>query len=148
MKREVEKSDAEWKQELTPEQYRVLRHGGTELPFTGKYYKNKNSGTYLCVGCGAKLFASQDKYDSGSGWPSFSRALDDKVVDLHLDTAHGMERTEVLCRRCGGHLGHVFDDGPKPTGKRFCMNSDALQFVDEKGQKDWCLERKGQICFL
>jgi peptide-methionine (R)-S-oxide reductase len=136
MKHMVEKPDEEWKKELTPEQYRVLRHAGTELPFNNKYYKNKKTGTYLCAGCGAKLFSSEDKYDSGSGWPSFSKAMDERAVDTQQDVSHGMDRTEVLCHKCGGHLGHVFDDGPKPTGKRFCMNSASLQFVDEKGQKD------------
>jgi peptide-methionine (R)-S-oxide reductase len=136
MKHEVEKSEEEWKKDLTPDQFRVLRHAGTELPFNNKYYKNKKKGEYLCAGCGARLFSSEDKYDSGSGWPSFSRALNEGVIELRRDTSHGMDRTEVLCRRCGGHLGHLFDDGPRPTGQRYCMNSASLQFVDEKGQKD------------
>jgi peptide-methionine (R)-S-oxide reductase len=125
---EVSKTDQEWRQELTPEQYEVLRHKGTEPPFTGKYVYNKDSGTYRCSGCGADLFRSDTKFDSGTGWPSFTEPAVAAHVETHDDTSHGMVRTEVLCRRCGGHLGHVFPDGPQPTGLRYCINSCSLAF--------------------
>lgn len=122
------KSEEEWKKELTPEQYNVLREKGTEAPFSGKYYKNKDTGMYLCAACGAELFSSDTKYDSQSGWPSFYAPVGEKNVEMADDSSGGMVRTEVTCGRCGSHLGHVFDDGPQPTGKRFCINSLALDF--------------------
>ena len=127
----VAKTDAEWRAELTPEQYRVLRQAGTERAFTGKYWKTKDDGTYLCAGCGQELFTSGTKFDSGCGWPSFYDELDSGKVTAREDNTHGMRRTEVLCSRCGGHLGHVFNDGPNPTGLRYCINSESLTFSKE-----------------
>lgn len=124
-------TDAEWRARLSPEQYQVLRQGGTERAFTGKYEKNKLTGQYHCAGCGAPLFESATKYDSGSGWPSFTAPMDPEVVDEHRDVSHGMVRTEVRCARCDGHLGHVFPDGPGPNGLRYCMNSASLDFTPE-----------------
>jgi peptide-methionine (R)-S-oxide reductase len=122
----VQKTDEEWRQELTPAQYKVLRGQGTEPPFSGEYVHSKGDGTYRCAGCGAELFSSATKFDSGTGWPSFYRPTEEDNVELRSDNSHGMVRTEVLCRRCGGHLGHVFDDGPAPTGLRYCINSCSL----------------------
>ena len=122
------KTEEEWKQKLTPEQYKILREKGTETPFTGKYYKSKEKGMYICAGCGAELFSSDAKFDSGTGWPSFDKPKNKENVELKTDFSHGMARTEVLCKKCGGHLGHVFNDGPTQIGKRFCINSCALNF--------------------
>jgi peptide-methionine (R)-S-oxide reductase len=127
----VEKSEQEWQQELTPEQYEVLRRAGTEPPFTGKYVHSKETGTYKCAGCGADLFSSDTKFDSGTGWPSFYEPMEEGGVELRQDRSHFMVRTEVVCATCGGHLGHVFDDGPQPTGQRFCINSCSLALDSE-----------------
>lgn len=126
-KEKIEKTDEQWKQELTPEQYRVLREKGTERPFTGEYDHSFEPGAYVCAGCGAELFASDAKYDSGCGWPAFSTTADGDAVAEETDSTFGMRRTEVLCAACGGHLGHVFPDGPAPTGLRYCINSAALK---------------------
>ena len=123
---ETVKSDEEWRQSLTPEQYAVLREGATERAFTGKYVDNHDDGTYRCAGCGAVLFDSSTKFESGSGWPSFTEPANLQNVELREDRSHGMVRTEVRCRKCGSHLGHLFPDGPQPTGMRYCMNSAAL----------------------
>ncbi len=120
--------EKDWKKILTDEQYKILRKKGTEPPFTGKYLKNKEDGTYLCAACGNPLFHSKTKFDSGSGWPSFWEAISNKNVELKTDNSFGMDRIEVVCSKCGGHLGHVFNDGPKPTGKRYCINSASLNF--------------------
>ena len=124
----VEKTDEQWRAELTPEQYEVLRKKGTERPFTGKYVDNKTDGTYVCAGCGAELFSSGTKFESGTGWPSFTDPMNTANVELHEDRSHGMVRTEVTCKACGGHLGHVFPDGPGPGGQRYCINSCSLDF--------------------
>ena len=129
---EITKTADEWRRELTPEQFEVLRQKGTEAPFTGKYVYNKDSGMYRCAGCGADLFRSDTKFESGTGWPSFTEPAVAEHVETHADSSHGMVRTEVVCRRCGGHLGHVFPDGPNPTGLRYCINSCSLDFTPDR----------------
>jgi peptide-methionine (R)-S-oxide reductase len=124
----ITKSDEEWRKSLTPEQYYILRQKGTERPYTGKYWNTKEAGLYKCAGCQAPLFTSDQKFDSHCGWPSFSLPWDSAAVEYTRDTSHGMIRTEVTCKKCGGHLGHVFDDGPPPTNLRYCINSDAMIF--------------------
>ena len=125
----VQKTDEEWKKSLSPEQYAVARKKGTERAFTGAYWNNHEPGVYKCVCCGNDLFKSDTKFESGTGWPSFYQPVDKAAVDEETDRALGMKRTEILCSRCGGHIGHVFEDGPKPTGLRYCMNSGAMKFV-------------------
>jgi peptide-methionine (R)-S-oxide reductase len=127
-KREIEKTEAEWKKTLTPDQYRIMREKGTERAFTGAYVDNHEHGMYRCAACHEPLFDSATKYDSGSGWPSFFQPLAPGAVDTEEDRTHGMARTEVMCQKCGAHLGHVFPDGPRPTGLRYCINSASLDF--------------------
>jgi peptide-methionine (R)-S-oxide reductase len=123
---DISRSETEWREQLTPEQYRVLREAGTEPPFSGRYVYSKDDGVYRCAACGAELFSSSTKFESGTGWPSFTEPVVAASVELLDDSSHGMHRTEVRCRRCGSHLGHVFSDGPAPTGQRYCINSLAL----------------------
>ena len=126
------KTENEWKKILAPEQFRILREKGTELPFAGKLLHNKEEGIYVCAGCGNPLFSSESKFDSGSGWPSFFESLSKGDIELKTDSSFGMKRVEVVCGKCGGHLGHLFEDGPAPTGKRYCINSGALEFRKKK----------------
>ncbi len=125
----IEKTDAEWRAELTPEQYRILREKGTERPWSGEHNWTKDDGVYRCAACGAELFSSDTKFDSGTGWPSFTEPANLENVELREDRSHGMVRTEVVCGNCGAHLGHLFPDGPRPTGLRYCINSAALDFA-------------------
>ena len=127
----INKSDVEWQKDLTPEQFYVTRKAGTEPAFTGKYYKTKDPGIYTCACCGQQLFSSETKYESGSGWPSFYKPVSENAVEEHSDTSHGMRRVEVRCSKCDAHLGHVFPDGPRPTGLRYCMNSASLDLKPE-----------------
>lgn len=131
MKSKISRSKEEWRKELAPEKFHVLIEKGTEPPFTGKFDKHDKEGVYVCAGCGQELFRSDEKYDSGSGWPSFWTPASSDSVELKSDDSLGVHRTEVVCSKCGGHLGHVFDDGPKPTGERYCINSLSLEFEDE-----------------
>jgi peptide-methionine (R)-S-oxide reductase len=128
----IRKTKDEWQQQLTPEQYRVAREKGTERAFTGAYLDNKQSGVYRCIGCGEPLFSSDTKFDSGTGWPSFTEPMPGSNVEIEEDTSHGMRRIEVHCKNCGSHLGHVFPDGPGPSGQRYCINSCSLDFEEKK----------------
>lgn len=130
----VTKTEEEWRARLSPLQYEVLREAGTERPFTGAYWRTKNAGTYVCAGCDQPLFRSEQKYSSGCGWPSFFEELPEARIEVRLDESHGMVRQEILCSGCGGHLGHVFPDGPKPTGTRYCVNSASIRLIEDKAE--------------
>ena len=128
----INKTDEEWKKQLSAEQFQVLRNKGTERPFTSQWNANWDGGIYVCVGCGNELFSSENKFDAGCGWPSFFDALDSTKIKTETDSTHGMKRTEIMCANCGGHIGHVFDDGPKPTGLRFCVNGVSIDFKNKE----------------